>query len=1252
MNMWHLFVVVIRLLAFLTVPLLFMSQHALAAVSVTGVNTVSTGTTASATSLLVTPVAGAARGDLLVAQITLDSTSATVTPPSTSASMASCTVGWMEISAIGQSYSGIQQRIYACIRSNTEPGNYTWTFSSAVHGTVMLADFSGVDTNQPINASAGSVGVGSSLVAPEVAAAYAGNLLVAFYGTTAAGSAIVPPSSMTPNTTRAVVAGVGVQVALAYEPLSAAGLTGIRTATGTSGSYVAQTIALTAVATGSCSAAFSDDFNRSSLGADWVTSSKGATSFTPAIVNTASNKRLQLTSNSGYEATLATLQRYFPAAGNKVTVAFNHYAYGGGNTGADGLVVIFSDASVPPVAGGAGGSLGYAQYNNPGNVLGFAGGWLGVGLDEFGNFSNPNENRYWGRNSTKANPTTAAPTPNAIAIRGPSNSFFTTSPASTYGYGYAYMAGTGTLSPTISAGSNSTSPGGPGYLYKITIDSRVPGQQWIRVDRDSTTPTTGANYANLVADFDLMAKISSSSGPYPTGTASPSIPANFWLSLTGGTGGSINFHEIDNLQVCATKMVQSTPLIDHFRFENPGTMDTCNAKTIRITACTQPEPACTSASISTGDVYVTLKPSGWVGGNSVKLIGGSGILQLAQSATATVTLDIDKTQTIWPALTSPSSSASVCVPPGTGTGSFPTSGDISCNINVSASTSGFSITFPSTLPVACSDSGDVLVKACSGSYASTSKPLQFWYSNTDPAIPADATRVVTLSTDLGSTFPNSLSTTSPSSTSTPAPISVTFDATKTAKVHVKYPDVGKLTLNVRDPAATSVTGSQTFIVRPAGFAVTNVTDASDNALNQAAVVDATSAKFVAAGNSFKVTAQALTSCAAPAHVAKNFGTESTLESIKLDTALVSGLGLTDNPGLNTVADYAFSTVATCVANNTCGVATATLNWPEAGIIKLTPRLKSGAYMGTQDVVGTQSGNVGRFYADHLDISSLTQGCTAGSFTYDRQPFQSTVITAKSKGGSTLLNYVGSTTPAFSFAKTTTLTPSPAGLGSITSGSSSTVPGTAFATGAATLSNVNAARYTFATNPSAPANITFVATDTDVGPGTGAAGSASIRSGRVSFGNAYGSELLDLPMPVTFQYWSGSHWRTNTIDTCTPLSASNFSWAFPVGSSNKLNNLTACNSSLTVGGAAPNYKLKLSAPGSTHAGWADLTLNLSAAALASNSQCIAVGGVGATDVPANMPWLEFSWLGVGAANSKARATFGLYKSPLIYKRENY
>ena len=1171
----------------------------LAAISVTAAKSVTTGATA-ATSLTITPIAAAVRADLLVAQLTLDDATATVTKPA----------GWTEITTVTQIGSGIQQRIYWMIRSNSEPASYVWSFSKSVRGALILVDISGVDTNQAINASDGRLGTGASIVAPEVASAYKNGMLIGFFGTTGVGSSIVPQASMTvpANGTASAVSGTaGVQLALAYEQIANDGLTGVRTATGASGNYVGQTIAITPAPDAIC---FTDNFNRAALGTDWAASnSKGG--FSP-IINT-NTSRLQLTQNATQQATLATLQRYFPAAGNNVVVSFRQYAYpdGGGTSGADGIVTIFSDATVAPVAGGSGGSMGYAQYNNPANTPGFAGGWLGVGIDEYGNFSNPTENRRLGPGARS----------NSVAIRGPSNSFYSAAPGNTYANGYPYVAGSASLTPVLGSTNSVNSGGGRGDLYRITIDSRVPGEQWVQVERSTNN---GTSYTTPVGYFNLMASLTTIFG---AGVTLPSIPANFWLSLTGGTGASKNLHEVDDLQVCATKMVASSAAIDHFRFENPGTIDNCQAKTVRVTACTDEAPGCTQ--FTGGDVYVTLKPSGWVGGDTVKLIGGSGILQLAQTTTGTVTLDIDKTKPVWPALKNAASYASHCVLPGTST-------TTSCNLTVTPAASGFGITFPNTSQVACDDSGDILIKACSSGYAGASKNLQFWFGYTDPSVTADATRVLQLSKDAWASSVN-LATSAPSSTTVPAPVAVTFDSTATARVRVKYADVGKLALSVRDAGATTVSGSSTLVVRPASFAVTGIADSASASNPEAA--DAVGAKFVAAGMPFKVTAEARNNCTVPG-VVKNFGKETTPEGIKFDKVLAAGLGLTNNPALTTITDFSF----------TNGAGTATVSWPEVGIIKLTPRLKSGSYMGTADVVGAQTKNIGRFFAHHLDVG-LTQGCSLGSFTYDRQPFPLLTISAKAAGSvTTLANYQGSSSPAISFAKLVTLTDT-TGKGAITVGGTATVPVLAFSSGAATLDGADAnhplVTYSFTTDPTAASAIGIAATDTDNSGAAGTVGAASVRSGRVRLNNAYGSELMNLPLDLRLQYWAGptQGWQDNAADTCTAIQSSDFAFAFAGAG----NGLAACETAMTIGGTAPNYSATLAKPGAGKAGWADISLNLGGTA--AGSQCTVIGPAGAAATTVNAPWLQFNWSGV-VGNPAARATFGRYKAPLIYRRENY
>jgi hypothetical protein len=88
------------------------------------------------------------------------------------------------------------------------------------------------------------------------------------------------------------------------------------------------------------------------------------------------------------------------------------------------------------------------------------------------------------------------------------------------------------------------------------------------------------------------------------------------------------------------------------------------------------------------------------------------------------------------------------------------------------------------------------------------------------------------------------------------------------------------------------------------------------------------------------------------------------------------------------------------------------------------------------------------------------------------------------------------------------------------------------------------------------------------------------------------------------------------------------------------------------GSAPNFNTLLLAPGAANPGWTDLTLNLGAAAV--GSTCTAIGPAGPAETPANKPWLQFDWKGVGLANPTARASFGIHRgnNRIIDRRERY
>ena len=73
-------------------------------------------------------------------------------------------------------------------------------------------------------------------------------------------------------------------------------------------------------------------------------------------------------------------------------VTFNSYQYGG--TGADGLAFVLAAVNpanpvIPSTMGQSGGALGYSAQNSSTNGLSY--GYLGVGFDSYGNFSNKYE---------------------------------------------------------------------------------------------------------------------------------------------------------------------------------------------------------------------------------------------------------------------------------------------------------------------------------------------------------------------------------------------------------------------------------------------------------------------------------------------------------------------------------------------------------------------------------------------------------------------------------------------------------------------------------------------------------------------------------------------------------------------------------------------------------------------------------------------------------------------------------------------
>jgi hypothetical protein len=145
-----------------------------------------------------------------------------------------------------------------------------------------------------------------------------------------------------------------------------------------------------------------------------------------------------------------------------------------------------------------------------------------------------------------------------------------------------------------------------------------------------------------------------------------------------------------------------------------------------------------------------------------------------------------------------------------------------------------------------------------------------------------------------------------------------------------------------------------------------------------------------------------------------------------------------------------------------------------------------------------------------------------------------------------------------------------------------------------------------------------------------------RYGRLLMQNTYGSELLPLSVPVEAQYWNGNAYQRNQLDICTTIATSS------VAMGNYRNNLTACETQISGTGtmSAGKTTFTLSRPSVGNSGSVDLSINLNSA---NGLTCNNPAQTAASS--ANIPWF-------GATNPNARATFGLFKTPIIYMRENF
>ena len=844
---------------------------------------------------------------------------------------------------------------------------------------------------------------------------------------------------------------------------------------------------------------FTDDFNRTDVGDDWALKVLGS-SLPPSI----KEGRLRFTSARGNQATSSTYQRLFPAADNLVELEFDYYAWSSqSGTGADGIAIILSDASITPQPGSFGGALGYAQRNN--GTPGFAGGWLGIALDEYGNFSSPNEGKVGGPGFRSQ----------AVAIRGSS------------GTNYQYLTGTNAnISPRIDV--RNTASAQPNHKYKIIIDSRTPGKAMVSVLRDTFNRGNPADFVTLIAPFDAL----SFSGQAP-------VPKDFYLSITGSTGGSNNNHEMDNFKVCALKSNPVGQQIHHFEFDYTSSPFTCKAETMTVRACkdavcnlfTDPVEANLSlAPNSNGAWYVDGSKT-----NVVRFENGSATVALRNNVTTPTTIGV--TSSI------PSTIAGSNTLCRRGSGGLTTA---SCTLSFAES--GFIFAVPDKLANKPTDNITIsavktsdITQQCVPLFSKTTKNVNFWSSYIDPINPINGQSLTVNSTVVGKQ--SSAATT----------LALAFDAEGKADIIVNYPDAGKMQLDAKftgtgDEQGLVMVGSDQFVSFPVGLCVTPKDNAAQWSKNNGIYNP-----YKKAGESFDLIIQGKAwQVDGDTNYCDNLNTPNYAhEKIELGHQLIDPLGGV----LGAVGSSRYNHVAQTTNSNTVSQSVT-----EVGVFQFTANPPLG-YLGSNfhDIPLAVSPTMGRFVPDRFVVSSSSVLPSCGSFTYMDQPFGLTLtLSAFNTGTYITKNYQGA------FAKgTANLVGENINNGVDLSGRLSTLPINAgsWALGEANVGLSYQANFSRTVSPSVDGPFSQLAigvqafdNDGDLSfiasPDMRANSSAicadnsncnakllstqDFRHGRVVMDNTYGPENEILRMPTYAQYWNGSTWVTNISDSCTQV----------------------------------------------------------------------------------------------------------------------
>ena len=275
--------------------------------------------------------------------------------------------------------------------------------------------------------------------------------------------------------------------------------------------------------------------------------------------DTAGNGVLRLTSNAGNLEGSAFYSTSLPTA-NGLDLTFNTYQYGSASE-ADGIAFSLGatdplNPSAPVNMGPAGGHLGYSGGSGGPSGIGLAHGYMGFGLDVFGNFTN---STYDGSGCSDPSWLTNVLHAQNVTIRGPGNGMV------------GYCVVDSTLNPSHGGGLGGKQLDNVSGTDATRSTSLVPVEVALNPSTAPATTVTGmtipaASWAIQFTPIGGTAQVmtgalpSIANGLYPSSWINQATGMPYMLTFgwVASTGGSTDVHAVSNVNATTLQPLSAT----------------------------------------------------------------------------------------------------------------------------------------------------------------------------------------------------------------------------------------------------------------------------------------------------------------------------------------------------------------------------------------------------------------------------------------------------------------------------------------------------------------------------------------------------------------------------------------------------------------------------------------------------------------------------------------------------------------------